>query len=65
MQSNNPVFARSEQFNGRGTTTYPGAVGHDAYGAQGPSYGVETPTSGPMTIDSVVQKTGMTLLLLM
>jgi uncharacterized YccA/Bax inhibitor family protein len=54
MQSNNPVFARSEGFNGKGGTAYA-------------DFGVGVPTThtgagtGRMTIDSVVQKTGFTL----
>lgn len=76
MQSNNPVFARSEEFNGTrntyGNTTYAGN------GQPQPGYGgppVSDPstwqTGGPggpvttvgerMTIDSVVQKAGLTL----
>jgi len=76
VQSSNPVFARSAGFNGRSTTniygnqTYPGnGISYPAYGAprgggpaapSAPSY-VE---QGPMTIDTVVQKTGITLALL-
>jgi uncharacterized YccA/Bax inhibitor family protein len=56
MQSSNPVFARSEGFNGRGSTAYAD------FGQAPPSthspVGVGT---GRMTIDSVVQKTGLTL----
>jgi uncharacterized YccA/Bax inhibitor family protein len=56
MQSSNPVFARSEGFNGRGGTAYAD------FGQAPPSthspVGVGT---GRMTIDSVVQKTGLTL----
>jgi uncharacterized YccA/Bax inhibitor family protein len=67
MQSSNPVFNRSEGFNGRGRTTYAGnGMSYPAYGApadagqwQGGGY---APTqTRPMTIDSVVQKTGITL----
>ncbi len=69
MQSSNPVFRRSEGFNGKATAsgmTYP------AYGTQtqadpyargrqdAPVYG-DTAGGPRMTIDSVVQKTGMTL----
>jgi uncharacterized YccA/Bax inhibitor family protein len=83
MQSNNPVFRNSDEFNGRGTNAY----GNQVYGAGGaafPGYGqstspdpstwgVGTPGSpthtdtshGPMTIDSVVQKTGLSLLVLL
>lgn len=70
MQSRNPVFARSDEFNGRASTnaygnqTYPGnGTGYEGFG-QG---SMQNPThdtmqgSGRMTIDSVVQKTGMTL----
>ncbi|MGZ5399237.1 MAG: Bax inhibitor-1/YccA family protein [Nocardioides sp.] len=63
MQSNNPVFRRSEAFNGSGTNaygnqTYPGnGAGHGGYGE------TQTPVrSGErMTIDSVVQKTAISL----
>ncbi len=49
MQSNNPVFRRSEAFSGSN------AHGNQSYGNSG--YG----PSAPMTIDSVVQKTAITL----
>ncbi|HET7430922.1 MAG TPA: Bax inhibitor-1/YccA family protein [Nocardioides sp.] len=76
MQSNNPVFRNSEEFNGRTTNSY----GNQVYGASGTSYpgygqapasdpstwSVGTPgtarTTALMTIDSVVQKTGLALL---
>jgi uncharacterized YccA/Bax inhibitor family protein len=84
MQSNNPVFRNSDEFNGRGTNAY----GNQVYGAGGAAYpgygqpqtvsdpsrwGVGTPgsptgvdtSSGPMTIDSVVQKTGVSLVVLL
>lgn len=80
MQSNNPVFSRSEGFNGRsaGGTTYPGAYdahagqlagqqygqqeGQYGYGQQGYGQGTYGPgDTDRMTIDSVVQKTGFTL----
>jgi uncharacterized YccA/Bax inhibitor family protein len=84
MQSNNPVFRNSDEFNGRGTNAY----GNQVYGAGGAAYqgygqpqtasdpstwGIGTPgsptrtgtSSGPMTIDSVVQKTGLSLLVLL
>ncbi|RYU13887.1 Bax inhibitor-1/YccA family membrane protein [Nocardioides iriomotensis] len=70
MRSSNPVFARSEGFNGRGSSSgmsYPGydAPPAPAYG-QGAGYDAPQQTqapvsTGPMTIDSVVQKTGITL----
>lgn len=68
MQSNNPVFQRSEGFNGRaagnpyGQPSFPGnGVDVDGYGQQ-PQYGVEAPGAGRMTIDTVVQKSGITFL---
>jgi uncharacterized YccA/Bax inhibitor family protein len=54
MQSSNPVFARSEGFNGRGGTAYAD------FGAGAPSTHTEV-GSGRMTIDTVVQKTALTL----
>jgi len=74
MQSSNPVFRRAEGFNGRSQTypasgmTYPAygepvrtsggrPTGHDPYSGGTPTRADQ----GPMTIDSVVQKTGMTL----
>jgi uncharacterized YccA/Bax inhibitor family protein len=80
MQSNNPVFRNSDEFNGRATNAY----GNQVYGGSGASYpgygtstapdpstwGVGTPgdtraSTGPMTIDSVVQKTGLSLLVVL
>jgi uncharacterized YccA/Bax inhibitor family protein len=77
MHSSNPVFARSEGFNGRGSTN---AYGNQTYAGSGMTYpGYGTPQTDPstwatgapgqptaidrgrMTIDSVVQKTGITL----
>jgi uncharacterized YccA/Bax inhibitor family protein len=60
MQSNNPVFRRSEEFNRGGTTGY----GSDPaqWGTGTPGLPAQAPvTTGPMTIDSVVQKTAITL----
>src|SRR4051812_30551764 len=57
MQSNNPVFARSQGFNGKGGTAYAD------FGAGVPSTHVEA-GSGRMTIDTVVQRTGTTLAVL-
>lgn len=62
MQSSNPVFARTEGFNGKGGTGYAG-FDQPAYGTT--SY--DTPSThtgsgtGRMTIDSVVQKSAITL----
>jgi uncharacterized YccA/Bax inhibitor family protein len=80
MQSSNPVFQRSEGFNGRKSTNVYGNQTYPASGMTYPGYGTQTgyrdPSSGtgapapsnvdrgPMTIDSVVQKTGITLALL-
>jgi uncharacterized YccA/Bax inhibitor family protein len=74
MKSNNPVFARSDGFNGRapqqaqyGYPTYPGAGPSTGYGQPGytdPSTwqtGTPTVDQGRMTIDSVVTKTAATL----
>jgi uncharacterized YccA/Bax inhibitor family protein len=76
MQSNNPVFRNSSEFNGRTTNAY----GNQVYGGSGAAYpGYGTPASDPstwsvgtpgtsaaratrpMTIDSVVQKTALSL----
>jgi uncharacterized YccA/Bax inhibitor family protein len=78
MQSNNPVFRRSEEFhaggaNAYGNQTYSGnGATYQGYGADPATWGTGTPgvpgqptqappSSGPMTIDSVVQKTAITL----
>jgi len=80
MQSNNPVFRRSEEFNSTnayGNQTYAGNGGaHQGYGQAGytdpatwstgqPGQPGQPPapvaTGGPMTIDSVVQKTAISL----
>jgi uncharacterized YccA/Bax inhibitor family protein len=72
MQSNNPVFRRSEGFNKNayGNAMYAGnGQAHAGFGAAAsdPStWGVGTPgaptrVSTPMTIDSVVQRTALTL----
>jgi uncharacterized YccA/Bax inhibitor family protein len=71
MQSSNPVFRRAEGFNGRSQTFPASGMSYPAYGqpagrASGTGYdpygGAPTDTgNGPMTIDSVVQKTAMTL----
>ena len=71
MQSNNPVFRRSDAFNGASSNaygnqtyagngaTYPG-YGQPQQGYGEPTYAPTTP-GRPMTIDSVVQKTGISL----
>ncbi|HVK30027.1 MAG TPA: Bax inhibitor-1/YccA family protein [Nocardioides sp.] len=71
MQSNNPVFRRSEEFSRSGGGGYQG-FGQQQYGGQPgqpyPGYGqpgqpVPTPTTGTgrMTIDTVVQSTSITI----
>lgn len=62
MKSSNPVFARSAEFNGRG-----GAIANDPSQWQVDLNGSPThtePGAGRMTIDSVVEKTAITLGLL-
>ncbi len=70
MQSNNPVFRRSEAFNGAsgnayGNQTYAGnGATHQGYGEPGygePGVPTQAGSGRPMTIDSVVQKTGISL----
>lgn len=64
MQSNNPVFNRTEGFNGR--SAHQANLGYESDPSQ---WGVGTPGAGvpgltdhrPMTIDSVVQKTAISL----
>lgn len=69
MKSNNPVFARSEEFNrtstnAYGNQTYPGAgLGQDGYGNQA-TWGATTPgqvDQSRMSIDSVVQATAVSI----
>ena len=73
MQSRNPIFARAEGFNGRTTgpaygNTYPGGAPQNAGYTDPSQWGTGTPGApgtqvdqGRMTIDTVVQKTGITL----
>ena len=67
MQSNNPVFRRSEAFSGAAAHGQQTGYGSDPsqWGVGGPGESTYlTPSqapSAPMTIDSVVQKTGITL----
>src|SRR6478672_3342746 len=70
MQSSNPVFRKAEGFNGQSRTYPASGMIYPAYGAptqtdpyrqqQAPIYG-DTATGGRMTIDTVVQKSGITL----
>jgi uncharacterized YccA/Bax inhibitor family protein len=67
MKSSNPVFARSAEFNGRGSATAandPSQWQIDLDGSPVSSPTHTEPGSGRMTIDSVVEKTGLTLALL-
>jgi len=57
MQSSNPVFTRTEGFNGKNQTSY-ASFDQPSYGGPITHTGAGT---GRMTIDSVVQKTGLTL----
>ena len=75
MKSNNPVFSRSEEFNRGGANSYGNQTyaGNGApvqgYGSDPAQWGTGTPgtpthapaDSRPMTIDSVVEKTAVTL----
>ena len=62
MQSNNPVFRRSEEFNRPGATAYAGSTGYtdpSTWGTGTPGApSVPTTAQQPMTIDSVVHHTG-------
>ncbi|MFI5427396.1 Bax inhibitor-1/YccA family protein [Aeromicrobium sp. UC242_57] len=64
MQSSNPVFARSAEFNGRAgaVATDPSQWQIDLNGS--PTHTEKGTGTGRMTIDSVVEKTGITLGLL-
>jgi uncharacterized YccA/Bax inhibitor family protein len=66
MRSSNPVFAKNAEFNGRNTTQYADPsqwkvdLSGDGRGAQTP--GLQAPaSSGRMTLDSVVEKTAITV----
>lgn len=73
MQSNNPVFRRSEEFNRSGANAYANqstAGGYQGYGSDPSTWGIGEPggtpetyarSGAPMTIDSVVQKTAITV----
>jgi uncharacterized YccA/Bax inhibitor family protein len=74
MQSNNPVFRRSEEFNRGGANTYGNqtytgnGAPYQGYGSDPSQWGTGDPgapqmpvTTAPMTIDSVVQKTAITV----
>jgi len=64
MKSNNPVFSRSEEFNrasagGYGNQTYAG--GGEAYPGYGETPGQVDGSGGRMTVDSVIQKTAISV----
>ena len=62
MQSNTPVFRRTEEFNRSGAAAYQG-FGEQQYAGGQPGYPAPTAPvqQGRMTIDSVVQTTAITL----
>jgi uncharacterized YccA/Bax inhibitor family protein len=63
MQSNNPIFTRNDEFNGRGrgaaVQNDPSQWQVDLNGSPASTY--TEPSTGRMTIDSVVEKTAITL----
>ena len=64
MKSNNPVFSRSEEFNrassnAYGNQTYAG--GGQNYPGYGETTGEPTVDGGRMTVDSVIQKTAISV----
>ncbi|QIG44375.1 Bax inhibitor-1/YccA family protein [Nocardioides anomalus] len=66
MQSNNPIFRRSEEFQRGGSNPNAGGTMTDPSQWQvgtpgGGGYAPAPAATGPMTIDSVVQKTAITL----
>jgi uncharacterized YccA/Bax inhibitor family protein len=65
MQSNNPIFRRSAEFQRGGGNPYAGGTVTDpsqwSVGTPGGTGYAPTTQSAPMTIDSVVQKTAMTI----
>jgi uncharacterized YccA/Bax inhibitor family protein len=71
MQSSNPVFRRAEGFNGRSQTYPASGMSYPAYGSAPAGSGTTpydpyaqqtmAPSGLRMTLDSVVQKTGITL----
>ena len=66
MKSNNPVFARSEEFNRASSSAYGNqtyAGGGQDYPGYGETTGEPTVDQGRMTVDSVVQKTAISIAL--
>ena len=65
MQSNNPVFARSDGFNGRNTQTQPGYTDPSSWQIDLGDHGHSGPIAPPqpMTVETVVHKTAITLAL--
>jgi uncharacterized YccA/Bax inhibitor family protein len=65
MQSNNPIFRRSEEFQRGGRNPYAGGTMTDpsqwSLGTPGGTGYAPTTTAAPMTIDSVVQRTAISL----
>jgi len=62
MQSNNPIFTRSPEFNGSGASQQQGSD-PSTWSTGGPDR--TDGSDARMTVDSVVQKTGLSLLLVM
>ncbi|UYM06467.1 Bax inhibitor-1/YccA family protein [Solicola gregarius] len=60
MQSNNPVFARSDGFNGRSAQSTPGYTDPSSWSLDLGDHGAP-PQIQPMTVETVVQKTAITL----
>ena len=67
MQSNNPVFRNAEGFNGKApanaTAAYPGMSDPSTWSTGKPGAPIDTRGTGRMTIDSVVQKTAISLVI--
>ena len=61
MQSNNPIFRRSEEFQRGGAGAPVSDPSQWSVGTPGGTAYAPATASGPMTIDSVVQKTGITI----
>ncbi len=66
MKSTNPIFTRSAEFNGTAQSSSPATWGTGSANSNDGQYGRQPPmTEAPMTIDSVVQKTGISLFVVM
>lgn len=65
MKSNNPIFTRSAEFNGTAQSSSPATWGTGSANNNGEYYQQPPVAEAPMTIDSVVQKTGISLFVVM